>query len=1189
MTDTTLTGQQIGSVVSLTGSVWATSGTAQRSLTQDAPVYEGEEIVTESDSNVEIKFADGTVLGQGEDSAVRLDDYVFAEENSQLDFHMVKGVMRVVSGEIVKINPEGFNLSTPLATIGIRGTEVMVQVDNGREIIGVDQMGEGHTVLVSNAYSEIVIDRAGMFSGVDFDGSLIAPDEMPQNFISTITRAAPLTILGDPPRSPGDSQDIIPPAFYETIDNQTGEYQPGVGMEYAEEDGTGDEGGEEEFEFTEEELEALLGLETAAGPGGTAAELGEVIDVTYAPPANDPPNDGNPPLQGSDYDPPDNDQTQGDDDPTVPDDPEDPQPVAEAQTDEPADDGGNEPLILAPPPAEDRGPTAAQPPVELIPDSEPIITVTDTSGDETNDLVTATGTISVDFGLDSDGATIELAADDAQWNGDTQTLRADNLTWKIALTDTGYEFTQLLALDHSDGDEFIIGVQVIATDGNGTESTGAFTVLVNDDGPEASDAVFLQTEEDSTLSYNVISEGAADLGLDGGTLTAASMVQGTGFEGDLSFNANGTITYIPVQGETGTVVIDYTVTDTDGDSASAQLAMELAPDSAPTISVTDISGSESDAPLTASGTIDIDFGADAAGATITLAANGALWDSDTRTLAAEDGSWDIALTETGYEFTQYDPFDHSDAEVYVIDVSLTATDGDGSVATGDFSVEVDDTGPTATDAEIEQAFHSAEVSYNVFSQGVAAQGYDGAELTDAWMDEADAFSGDVDFDEDGTITYTPAYGEEGTVTIHYTVEDSDGDAVSAALAIDLNPNHIHGGSFDEGDISTQVGNTWVAAMASSIDGWQAPELYQATTELAQNFQPGGDAAMIEVWKAGHRGVHDINGTDNGYFIEVDYAGATDSIYQTFQTEAGTGYSLTFDATITPDAPMTEELIIQVWDNDTLITEETCTPDQYDTSAQDGWTSYTIGFEAQGNETRIVFTEPDFGNTGNSMNTSGVLLDNVAVAIDPDFAGYGDEVLIGDYMPDEGGDVFMGGHGDDTYDGAQGRDLMFGTDGEDSLSGGNSKDVIFGGDGDDTIDGGRGNDSLIGGLGDDVLTGGQGNDTFVFTSLDEGVDTITDFKTARDQIELHEATFDLTSDTHGTLVDEQFATVDAATFSGGYDFENATSGLIYASEAGCHSGALYYDPNDTLAGDEVLLANIAEECAGNLDVDDFTIT
>lgn len=152
MSDTTDL-QQIGSVISLTGSVWATDGTSQRQLTEGAPVYRGEEIITETDSNVEVKFADDTILGQGEKSTVRLDDYVFSGDDSNLDFQMVEGVMRVVSGEIVKLNPEAFNISTPLATIGIRGTQIMVQVDSGREIIGVDELGEGHQVIISNAFN----------------------------------------------------------------------------------------------------------------------------------------------------------------------------------------------------------------------------------------------------------------------------------------------------------------------------------------------------------------------------------------------------------------------------------------------------------------------------------------------------------------------------------------------------------------------------------------------------------------------------------------------------------------------------------------------------------------------------------------------------------------------------------------------------------------------------------------------------------------------------------------------------------------------------------------------------------------------------------------------------------------------------------------------------------------------------
>lgn len=41
-------------------------------------------------------------------------------------------------------------------------------------------------------------------------------------------------------------------------------------------------------------------------------------------------------------------------------------------------------------------------------------------------------------------------------------------------------------------------------------------------------------------------------------------------------------------------------------------------------------------------------------------------------------------------------------------------------------------------------------------------------------------------------------------------------------------------------------------------------------------------------------------------------------------------------------------------------------------------------------------------------------------------------------------------------------------------------------------GGDGNDIIIGGEGNDILTGGGGADTFVITSLNDGIDTITDF-------------------------------------------------------------------------------------------------
>lgn len=53
----------------------------------------------------------------------------------------------------------------------------------------------------------------------------------------------------------------------------------------------------------------------------------------------------------------------------------------------------------------------------------------------------------------------------------------------------------------------------------------------------------------------------------------------------------------------------------------------------------------------------------------------------------------------------------------------------------------------------------------------------------------------------------------------------------------------------------------------------------------------------------------------------------------------------------------------------------------------------------------------------------------------------------------------------------------------------------------SIVGGDGNDRIAGGAGADVLTGGAGSDVFVFTSLRDGGDTITDFTAGVDFIDL----------------------------------------------------------------------------------------
>ncbi|MEM9567992.1 MAG: LamG-like jellyroll fold domain-containing protein, partial [Cyanobacteria bacterium P01_E01_bin.34] len=117
---------------------------------------------------------------------------------------------------------------------------------------------------------------------------------------------------------------------------------------------------------------------------------------------------------------------------------------------------------------------------------------------------------------------------------------------------------------------------------------------------------------------------------------------------------------------------------------------------------------------------------------------------------------------------------------------------------------------------------------------------------------------------------------------------------------------------------------------------------------------------------------------------------------------------------------------------------------------------------------------------------------------------------------------------------------------------NSNDVLEGGAGDDELSGKAGDDELSGQAGNDTLTGGDGADRFVFESLTDGIDVITDFNAVDgDRIVLTESfgalTLDLLSFDAATGAlsynGSQFATLENVA---SLDIYTAVESALYAS-------------------------------------------
>ncbi len=87
-------------------------------------------IITKLDSSIGIIFIDGTTITIGPDSEFRIKSYAFQPnvETYDFDVYLKKGSALFNSGKISRLAPESVNISTPRATVGIRGTRFIVEV-----------------------------------------------------------------------------------------------------------------------------------------------------------------------------------------------------------------------------------------------------------------------------------------------------------------------------------------------------------------------------------------------------------------------------------------------------------------------------------------------------------------------------------------------------------------------------------------------------------------------------------------------------------------------------------------------------------------------------------------------------------------------------------------------------------------------------------------------------------------------------------------------------------------------------------------------------------------------------------------------------------------------------------------------------------------------------------------------------
>lgn len=119
-----------GFIQSLTGDVKVVFDTTTRKAAENMIINVGDTIVTGGESSIGIVFEDDSVVSLGPNSKMEVRDFHFDPAADNLSFiaKVLKGTFSYLSGKITKLAPQKVKIETPDATLGIRGTKLVVEV-----------------------------------------------------------------------------------------------------------------------------------------------------------------------------------------------------------------------------------------------------------------------------------------------------------------------------------------------------------------------------------------------------------------------------------------------------------------------------------------------------------------------------------------------------------------------------------------------------------------------------------------------------------------------------------------------------------------------------------------------------------------------------------------------------------------------------------------------------------------------------------------------------------------------------------------------------------------------------------------------------------------------------------------------------------------------------------------------------
>ena len=840
--------QPIGTVENVSGTVMAIRADGTRiELQVGDPVYQGDILETSEDGAIGVILADETTFSMAEAGRMVLDEMVYdpGTQEGSINFSIVQGVFTFVSGQVAKTDPDAMTLSTPVATIGIRGTQVGIEIPDGENMrVVLMEEGDGFVgeVVVMNESGVEVMNSAFDFTTVS--GFNVAPsaigkmsqDDLVQLFASNLQHI------------PTDGNNANHYGLQGNLEEGQGTEDEELG-DLGDETGSGDDGEDAELGDIDES-DDLGDFETAAGEEeGEEEELGD-IDLAD---------------QGEDIDDLINFETA-------------------AGGEEDNTGGGNDDFSVT---GDYTSPTGFTPSGYSGPGSVPSSgggSGTGTDGGTTgggNPVVGATGgeatnaaaTVGdpVAFAMNEDGS-LEISEADLLANAsddDGDSLSVVNLTadggtltdngdgtWTFEPTDD-FNGTINLSYDVSDGTET-------------TPASASIDVAAVGDAAQAS-ATAASGAEDTAIALDISAsvpdstETVASITISG-VPAGASLSLGTD-NGDGSWTLSGTdldslgdLTITPPTNSNADFTLSVAATSTDGTTGDAvDLPVTVSAVADTTLSTSDATGDE-DTAIALAIAPSVAGGESIASVTISGVPAGATLSAGTDN---GNGTWTLSEGDLAGLTITPDADDNAD---FQLGVSVDVTDGD---TTHTLTDTVDVTVNAVNDGPVTSNSSETGTEDTALSGQLSATDVDGDALTFSLAEGGAPAHGSVTVNADGSFSYTPDADYNGDDSFTYLVDDGAGGTTTATVSLTIDPENddpvaVAGvGTVDEdGSLNGQL-------VASDIDS------ESLTFGLAEDGGPEhGSVTINPDGSYTYTPDADYNGEDSFTFAVSDGAGGT---------------------------------------------------------------------------------------------------------------------------------------------------------------------------------------------------------------------------------------------------------------------------------------------------------------------------